>query len=761
MKKLISIILTVVLAMSMLTFSSVYADDGIKVTIDGKAQTYDVMPVIVDSRTLVPMRGIFEALGAEIAWDDATKTVTGKKGDVTVELQIGNTVAKLNGKDITLDVPATIVSDRTMVPVRFISESLGCSVDWIGDTKTVVISSKGKLAPLVSTFHRNVPTQFEKSSDMNDMIYFSNVDKEEMNKKYEEIKALGEVVCTTDEFVEGLIPLNDTYKKYGSFEVVDVEGETFNKALRITCTEVPEKSSNFIVKTKATPERNPGDGVKAEDVMLLAFRMRTVSGGDGSGGGRVQFQIEHPETYKKSLFDNAFSTNEWQIVYLPFGGRENATAIGIRPGFYEQVVEIGGIEIINMGPNFDKSLLPQTSAEFTELKEGAPWRQEALDRIEKIRKGDFTVVVKDKDGNVIPDADVELDMFEHQFEFGTCIRTSHIAGNEDYRKTLSENFNAAVSETNMKWAPYVNDPTKCKTEVTNAKDLGIKYYRGHVLIWEKLLGTNKTSYMTPPEIFEDAVLKNPEVFDQKCKEHIFKITQDLKDYVTEWDVANELMLYDHFTSIHGDEAVAKWFKWARESLGEDAELYYNEADDVWTDAYLKRVDGLVELETDFDGLGLHSHYGGDLKMPTEQIALYDKLAERYGKRLKITEFSCDKSGEAVTANFLRDTMIAAFAEENMDGFLFWGFWDKVVYAEISPLFKDDWSKRMGGEVYQDLVYNKWWTRDAKAKTDKDGKAVIRGFYGDYDVTVNANGKTVTDMVAFHSGYENVLEITVE
>ena len=88
----------------MLTFSSVYADDGIKVTIDGKAQSYDVMPVIVDSRTLVPMRAIFEALGAEVAWDDTTKTVTGTKGDVSVVLTIGNTVAKVNGNDATLDV---------------------------------------------------------------------------------------------------------------------------------------------------------------------------------------------------------------------------------------------------------------------------------------------------------------------------------------------------------------------------------------------------------------------------------------------------------------------------------------------------------------------------------------------------------------------------------------------------------------------------------------------------------------------------------
>ena len=100
MKKIISFILTVVLVVSLCTFAPAMADDSISVTVDGKAQQYDVMPVIVDSRTLVPMRGIFEALGAEIAWDDASKTVTGKKGDVTVSLQIGNTVANVNGNGI-------------------------------------------------------------------------------------------------------------------------------------------------------------------------------------------------------------------------------------------------------------------------------------------------------------------------------------------------------------------------------------------------------------------------------------------------------------------------------------------------------------------------------------------------------------------------------------------------------------------------------------------------------------------------------------
>ena len=72
MKKLLSVILCVSLIFSMAVSSVALASDEINVTINGVKQNYDVMPVIVDGRTLVPMRGIFEALGAKIKWDDET-----------------------------------------------------------------------------------------------------------------------------------------------------------------------------------------------------------------------------------------------------------------------------------------------------------------------------------------------------------------------------------------------------------------------------------------------------------------------------------------------------------------------------------------------------------------------------------------------------------------------------------------------------------------------------------------------------------------
>ena len=67
-----------------------------------------------------------------------------------------------------------------------------------------------------------------------------------------------------------------------------------------------------------------------------------------------------------------------------------------------------------------------------------------------------------------------------------------------------------------------------------------------------------------------------------------------------------------------------------------------------------------------------------------------------------------------------------------------------------------------GEILLDLVYNKFWTHNESAQTNNDGQAIINGFYGDYDVTVTTpDGKTQKVMAAFHSGYENELEIILK
>ena len=81
-------------------------------------------------------------MGAEVIWDDATKTVKATRDDVTISLTIGSDQLYVNGEAVTIDVPAQIINDRTMIPVRAIAESFGCEVNWNQKAKRVAITEE-------------------------------------------------------------------------------------------------------------------------------------------------------------------------------------------------------------------------------------------------------------------------------------------------------------------------------------------------------------------------------------------------------------------------------------------------------------------------------------------------------------------------------------------------------------------------------------------------------------------------------------------
>jgi len=110
------------------------------VLVNGVELAFDQPPVIQEGRTLVPLRVIFEALGANVDWDPSTQTVTSVKDDVTISLRIGSNVLVRNDAEIQLDVPAQIVGERTLVPVRAVAEGFGAEVDWDSNTRTVTIA---------------------------------------------------------------------------------------------------------------------------------------------------------------------------------------------------------------------------------------------------------------------------------------------------------------------------------------------------------------------------------------------------------------------------------------------------------------------------------------------------------------------------------------------------------------------------------------------------------------------------------------------
>jgi len=112
----------------------------IKVLVNGTAVAFDQPPIIENGRTLVPLRAIFEALGATVEWEQSTQTVTAVKDDITIILKIGDAFLTKNGERIALDVPAKIVGGRTLVPARAVAESFGADVQWDQATRTVTIT---------------------------------------------------------------------------------------------------------------------------------------------------------------------------------------------------------------------------------------------------------------------------------------------------------------------------------------------------------------------------------------------------------------------------------------------------------------------------------------------------------------------------------------------------------------------------------------------------------------------------------------------
>ena len=123
--KRVAIILLALVTMVSTLSMQVFAENEIKVLLDGQELIFDVPPQLIDNRTMVPMRKIFEAMGANVDWNGDTQTVTATKDDITVIMQIDNKVINVNGENITLDVPPQLVDSRTLVPARAVAESFG------------------------------------------------------------------------------------------------------------------------------------------------------------------------------------------------------------------------------------------------------------------------------------------------------------------------------------------------------------------------------------------------------------------------------------------------------------------------------------------------------------------------------------------------------------------------------------------------------------------------------------------------------------
>lgn len=128
--------------LTLLLASGACVAQQIGVTVDGTPVAFaGARPMVISGRVLVPLRGVLEQVGAFVDWVPATRTVIAQKGDTYVELPVGSKTAIINSRAVNLDVPAQVMTGSTMVPLRFLGEALGAEVTWDAPTRTVVIAT--------------------------------------------------------------------------------------------------------------------------------------------------------------------------------------------------------------------------------------------------------------------------------------------------------------------------------------------------------------------------------------------------------------------------------------------------------------------------------------------------------------------------------------------------------------------------------------------------------------------------------------------
>lgn len=140
MKKIWFYVLLVVVFASSSYAEDVFAEEAIKIYLNGERLVVSIDPIVESGITLVPMRSIFEGLGMEVKWDSSTQTVTGTGNNVATKITIGENRAYVDGSEVNLPVSAKVIGGTTMVPIRFVAESARSEVQWDGSSKTINIT---------------------------------------------------------------------------------------------------------------------------------------------------------------------------------------------------------------------------------------------------------------------------------------------------------------------------------------------------------------------------------------------------------------------------------------------------------------------------------------------------------------------------------------------------------------------------------------------------------------------------------------------
>jgi endo-1,4-beta-xylanase len=588
-------------------------------------------------------------------------------------------------------------------------------------------------------------------------------------KLREEFKAVGPVVFVAGtRSANGQIEADDAHilEAFGAGNN-PVEGQPFQTARKVSVTQKPANLWDINLSVRNSIP------VKKGDTLLVTYYARGTkrpAAVDDGRGAIVQPFLKGPGNVRTEFSNLNEITPQWERYWFTSrtpvdrdfapGEIELLMMLGVKA----QDVEIGGIAVMAFPQGSDLTKLPRKTWNYAGREANAPWRKTADARIEKYRKNSLRVLVSDKNGRPVSGAQIKVNMTRHAFPFSSALVTSHWRGDslskEDtaqYREKFRLAFNGLVPENDLKWAASIGEWSEnfnLEKTVQTLRELKAEgyYVRGHVLVWPGFEHT--------PNKYK-ALHDKPEELRRVVRERVVDLVSRTRGIVDDWDVTNETEGNRQYMDILGRDEMLEWYRLARRT-DPKVKLTFNEPSfgvggmeaGSWTnktgDSYRGWVDFLVKKGAPLDHLGAQTHGGftgvGKNGGPESAWKFYDEQFARYGKKLIITELDVniedDRDPEqlAYQADKLRDTIIIAFAHPAFDGILQWGFWEGAHWFPKAALWRKNWEIKPNGQAYLDLVNKKWRTR-ASGKSNAKGEYSLRGFKGDYEIEVTANGKT--------------------
>ena len=495
--------------------------------------------------------------------------------------------------------------------------------------------------------------------------------------------------------------------------------------------------------------------VRKGDVLFGRFHARCIDQTRCIGRISYVFNLARPPYRPAIEFPVQFGSH-WEEFQVPFiAGEdygEDESRVRFQIGGEPQSIEIGGIETLDYAGSADIHDLPQPQITYEGRGPSAPWRKAAAERINQLRKAPLTIRVSGPAGKPLAGASIEVKMTRHAFPFGAAVSGESMLDpspeGERYRQKVKELFNTVAIENDLKWPWWERSRERALRLVALLGENGISV-RGHVLVWG-------TWSHFPGDV--ETLRDDPPALQKRIADHILDEAGALRGQVAEWDTVDEPFTNHALADVLGENSIPKWFGLAHQGDPGAKLILNDEGIDPASltpehQAYLnKTVKSLIEQHAPVNGIGLQGHFGWQLTPLDELNAVLDRLGKhRLG--IEITEFDVTITDEKLQADYLRDFMTMAFSHPAVDGFILW-VWDARSNS-LAALFNEDWSPRPNGKQWLNLVFHQWWTKES-GKSDEKGLLAVRGFMGNYQITVNHDGKSQTKMIDLEKGGKEVL-----